>query len=210
MEYEVKIKGIRPIIQNNGAAGLDTRSPANIEKAEIARKRGSNRTVTDDERLRELECQISLYLDERGAPTIPEAAIRSCIETAARKLKQGPQVREGLMVSEVVSFDYDRERYGATVDELGKTAQFTVPVKEGQARIERTRAKFDEWSLTFRLDTDEELVDQTQLVSWLDIAGRRIGLGDWRPEKSGTYGRFETVTIELVPVKRYVPEVDNG
>ena len=198
MEYEVKIKGIRPIIQHNGAAGLDTRSPANIEKAEIARKRSSNRTITDDERLRELECQISLYLDASGAPTIPEAAIRACIETGARKLKQGPQVREGLIVTEIVSFDYDRERYGVTADELGKTAQFTVPVKVGQSRIERTRAKFDEWALTFRLDADDELVDQEQLASWLDIAGRRIGLGDWRPEKSGTYGRFETVSIQPV------------
>ena len=198
MEYEVKIRGIKPIIQHNGAAGLDTRSPANIEKAEIARKRGSNRTITDDERLRELECQISLYLDESGAPTIPEAAIRACIETAARKMKQGPQVREGLIVTDIVSFDYDKERYGVTADELGKTAQFTVPVKVGPARVERTRAKFDEWELTFRLDTDEELVDQSQLATWLDIAGRRIGLGDWRPEKSGTYGRFETVSIENV------------
>lgn len=198
MEYEVTIKGIRPIIQHNGAAGLDTRSPANIEKAEITRKRGSNRTVTDDERLRELECQISLYLDASGTPTIPEAAVRACIETAARKMKQGPQVREGLIVTEIVSFDYDRERYGVTADELGKTAQFTVPVKVGQSRIERTRAKFDEWALTFRLDADDELVDQDQLAGWLDIAGRRIGLGDWRPEKSGTYGRFETVSIKPV------------
>lgn len=198
MRYRITIKGTSSIIQHNGAAGLDTRSPANIEKAEIARKRGSNRTITDDERLRELECQVSLYLDASGAPTIPEAAVRACIETAARKMKQGPQVREGLIVTDIVSFDYDKERYGVTADELGKTAQFTVPVKVGQARIERTRAKFDEWELTFRLDTDEELVDQQQLASWLDIAGRRIGLGDWRPEKSGTYGRFETVSVKAI------------
>ena len=198
MEYEVKIRGIRPIIQHNGAAGLDTRSPAKIEMAEITRKRGSNRTITDDERLRELECQVSLYLDESGAPTIPEAAIQSCIRIASTRLRQGTQVREGMQVTEVVSFDYDRERYGVTAEELGKTAQFTVPVRVRQARIERTRAKFDEWALTFRVYTDPELVDQDQLASWLDIAGRRIGLGDWRPEKSGTYGRFETVSIELI------------
>lgn len=198
MEYEITIKGIRPLIQHNGVSGLDTRSPANIEKAEITRKRGSNRTAVDDARLRELECQVSLYLDTHGAPTIPEAAFRSCIETAARRLKQGPQVREGLIVTEVVSFDYDRERYGTTVDELGKTAQFTVPVKVGQSRIERTRAKFDEWSATFRVDTDPELVDVDQLASWLDIAGGRIGLGDWRPEKSGIFGRFEMVSIEPI------------
>ena len=55
MYYAVEIKGIRPLIMHNGAAGLDTRSPANLEKSEIARKRGSNRTAADDARLAELE-----------------------------------------------------------------------------------------------------------------------------------------------------------
>lgn len=191
MRYQVTIRGVSPLITHNGAAGLDTRSPANVEKAEIARKKGSNRTATDDERIKELECQTSLWLDARDAATIPEGAIRACIETGARKLKQGPQVREGLVVEGVQSFDYDREALGSTVEELGKRAQFTVGVVVQRNRILRTRAKFDEWSCAFTLDCDDELVDKDQLEAWLDIAGRRIGLGDWRPEKSGTYGRFE-------------------
>ena len=48
------------------------------------------------------------------------------------------------------------------------------------------------------LDAEDELVDQPQLESWLAIAGRRIGLGDWRPEKSGDYGRFEVEEIRRV------------
>ena len=197
MRYEVTITGLSPLITHNGAAGLDTRSPANVEKAEIARKKGSNRTIADDERLRFLECQTSLWLNQGGAPTVPEGAIRACIETGARKLKQGPQVREGLVVERVESFDYDRETLGETVEELGKRAQFTVGVKVRAARVLRTRAKFDEWACTFTLDCDDELVDREQLESWLDIAGRRIGLGDWRPEKSGTYGRFEAEVTPL-------------
>ena len=197
MRYEVTITGLSPLITHNGAAGLDTRSPANVEKAEIARKKGSNRTATDDERLKELECQTSLWLNQGGTPTVPEGAIRACIETGARKLKQGPQVREGLVVEKVESFDYDRETLGDTVEELGKRAQFTVGVVVQRNRILRTRAKFDEWACTFTLDCDDELVDKEQLESWLDIAGRRIGLGDWRPEKSGTYGRFEAEVTPL-------------
>lgn len=191
MRYQVTIRGISPLITNNGPAGLDTRSPANVEKAEINRKKGSNRTAAEDERLKELECLVSLWLDARDAPTIPEAAIRACIETGARKLKQGPQVREGLMVEGVQSFDYDREAIGSTVEELGKRAQFTVAVVINRHRVPKTRAKFDEWSCVCTLECDDELVDQDQLETWLDIAGRRIGLGDWRPEKSGSYGRFE-------------------
>ena len=95
-------------------------------------------------------------------------------------------------------FDYDREALGTTVEELGRNAQFTVPVVVQRSRLERTRAKFDTWGVTVIVEADDELVDQQQLESWLDIAGRRIGLGDWRPEKSGDYGRFEVVEIKRV------------
>ena len=197
MRYNITIKGLSPIIMHNGAAGLDTRSPANVEKASIAKKRGSNRTEGDDSRLRELECQTALWLNGRGAPTVPEAAVRAAIETGARKLKQGPQVREGLIVEKVDTFDYDK-KMGSTVEKLGKSAQFTVGVVVQRARILRTRAKFDDWGVIFTVEVDDELVDKEQLATWLDIAGRRIGLGDWRPEKSGHYGRFETVGIEAI------------
>ncbi len=195
MRFQVRSKGTGGLLMHNGAAGLDTRSPANLEKAEISRKRGSNRTASDDARLAELECQVSLWLDESGAPPIPASAIRSCIETGARKVKQGPQVREGLIVESIDAFDYNRERLGSTIEELGRQAQFTVPVVVQRSRVLRTRAQFRPWALTFTVEVDDELVDQSQLGAWLDIAGRRIGLGDWRPEKSGSFGRFAIESI---------------
>lgn len=195
MYYEIEIAGIRPLIMHNGAAGLDTRSPANLEKAEIAKKRGSNRTATDDARLRELECQTALWLDESGSPTIPGAAIRAVIENGARKLKQGPQVREGLIVDSIDEFIYDKN-LGMSVDELARAVQFTVGVVVQRQRVLRTRAKFDTWGLRFTVEVDEELVDKMQLATWLDIGGRRIGVGDWRPQRSGDFGRFEVVSIK--------------
>ena len=94
----VRIDGTQPIIMHS-AAGMDPSIPANIEKAEITRKRGSNRTAADEERLRQLECLTSLWLDAEGRPAIPPAAIRSCIETAARKLKQGTQATLGELLT---------------------------------------------------------------------------------------------------------------
>ena len=58
---------------------------------------------------------------------------------------------------------------------------------------------FPTWGATFLVEVDKELVDKEQLGNWLDIAGRRIGIGDWRPGKSGgLYGRFETVDIKEI------------
>ena len=162
-----------------------------------AKKRGSNRTVADDIRLRELECFVSLYLDEEGAATFPAAAFRTNIETAARKLRQGPQVREGLIVEEVEEFDYDRS-LGTSPDELARNVQFTVGVGVGRARVLRTRARFDDWAATIRVDVDPELVDREQLLTWLDIGGRRLGVGNWRPEKSGQFGRFKVENIQMI------------
>ena len=97
------------------------------------------------------------------------------------------------------SFQYDQETYGTCIEELGRSTQYTVPVVVNRSRILRTRAKFDpEWSCTFKVDVDDEMIDLSQLLEWLDIAGRQIGLGDWRPEKSGMFGQFAEPEIEKV------------
>ena len=84
-------------------------------------------------------------------------------EASARKGRQGPLVREGLM-TERVSFRYDVERYGEALEEVVKTAQFTAPVVVNGKRILRTRAKFDcPWSVVGGADVDEELVDKAKL-----------------------------------------------
>ena len=195
MYINAKIKGISPIIHHS-AAGLDTRSPVSREIASIAAKRGTNRTEADDERLHQLECQRALWITEELAPTIPEPAMRAVIEAGARKRKQGPLVRSGLIVIKT-EFGYDEDRYGTDLATLGKTTQFTIPVVVNRNRIMRTRAKFDQpWSCDILVDVDDELVDASQLAEWLEIAGRQVGLGDWRPEKSGHYGRFAVGFVE--------------
>ena len=192
MRIEFKLTGVSPLLMHNGAAGIDVRSALSREIATLSAKKGGNRTDVDDLRLRELECQRSLYLGADGKPTLPEAALRAMIEAAARKLKQGPQVREGLLI-EQVAFSYDVERYGDELDKLALTTQFTVPAVLSGRRFPRTRAKFDcPWSVVGVADVDEELVDRAQLTAWLALGGRRVGLGDWRPEKKGgVFGRFD-------------------
>ena len=196
-KYKIVIEGQSGLIMHNIFRGLDASHPANIEKTELARKKGSNRTESDDARIRELECLVSLWTTDAGKVGVPERALRAVIENGAKKLRQGPQVREGLIVMDS-AFEYDQERYGASEEQLAVSTQFTVPVKIQRNSILRTRAKFDEWKCSFTVDTDEELVDEQQLETWLDIAGRRVGLGDWRPEKSGSYGRFSVLSIESV------------
>ena len=63
-------------------------------------------------------------------------------------------------------------------------------------RILRTRARFDcPWSVVGVADVDPELVDSDRLTAWLATGGRRVGLGDWRPQTSGHYGRFNVEKV---------------
>ena len=112
MRIGYTLAGVSPIIMHNRAAGLDTRSPVSREITTIAAQKGGNRTDVDDLRLQELECQRSLYLDADCKPTLSAAALRAMIEAGARKVRQGPQVRGGLMIEPEVSFRYNVERYG--------------------------------------------------------------------------------------------------
>jgi len=195
MQYVVTIKGDSPLIMHDVIGGMDETSPANKEKKDITSRRGNNRTESDDARLRELECLTSLWFTTRNEFGIPERAIRAMIEAAARTRKEGPAVRQGLRVLQA-SFEYDRNRYGETPEQLAQTAQFTTPVRIQRSTINRTRAKIDTpWCCVFMVDVDDELVDKDRLEAWVQIGGRRLGLGDWRPATSGSYGMFTLVEI---------------
>ena len=198
MQYEITIAGDSPLLMHNVIAGMDDQSAANKEKQSITRKKGSNRTESDDARLRVLECYTSIWETVRGDIGIPERAIRAMIETAAKTQRQGAQVRGGLQVLRS-DFTYQVDRYGEGLDKLAETAQFTVPVRVQRSTINRTRAKFDTpWGCTFQVNVDDDLVDEQQLRVWLAIGGRRVGLGDWRPATSGAYGTFTLENIQVI------------
>lgn len=198
MRYRVRLDGEAPLIQHSGT-GIDPETAVNREIARLAAKKASQRTETEHRRLRELEVIKSLWLED-GKPTVPVSALRSAIETAARKSKEGPLVREGLLVVDT-TFAWDQDRYGdgSDLDDLAKKTEFTTPVVVQRNRVLRTRARFETpWSVEAVIETDDDLVDQERLTTWLDVAGRRIGLGDWRPEKSGVHGRFSVASIEAL------------
>ena len=65
-----------------------------------------------------------------------------------------------------------------------------VVIPSTRGRVLRHRPRFDQWSLTFNIDFDPDLVTIVQLRRVLDDAGQRVGLLDFRPECKGPFGRF--------------------
>ena len=65
----------------------------------------------------------------------------------------------------------------------------TIPATKG--RIMRHRPRFDDWSASFSLAIDTEVLPETLIHTLLTEGGSRIGVGDFRPEKGGPFGRFQ-------------------
>ena len=63
-----------------------------------------------------------------------------------------------------------------------------IPATGG--RIMAHRPRLDKWSLTFRLAIDTDMFAETFARKLVDDAGKRIGLGDFRPDRKGIFGKF--------------------
>lgn len=64
-----------------------------------------------------------------------------------------------------------------------------VKIGMGVADI-RYRAEFRKWSATLRIRYNAGLLSAEQIINLLNTAGFAIGVGDWRPEKNGSFGMF--------------------
>jgi hypothetical protein len=64
-----------------------------------------------------------------------------------------------------------------------------VRVGMGTADI-RYRAEFPVWSATVMLAYNKHALSKEQIVNLFNLAGFGVGVGEWRPEKNGSFGRF--------------------
>lgn len=64
----------------------------------------------------------------------------------------------------------------------------------GSSKHVRVRARFDEWSVSGRIQIIDSTITPPVLTQMFELAGQYSGLGDWRPsspKSPGPYGRFE-------------------
>jgi len=69
------------------------------------------------------------------------------------------------------------------------------PVTKG--RMMTYRPMFKEWELSFNISCDEEIPEEV-LKEALDRAGKYQGIGDWRPNKKGCFGKFIVTQFKLI------------
>ena len=68
-----------------------------------------------------------------------------------------------------------------------------VRVGMGKADI-RYRGEFLSWRTNLDISFNADAISKEQIVNLFNLAGFGVGVGEWRPEKDGSYGRFHVAT----------------
>lgn len=58
----------------------------------------------------------------------------------------------------------------------------------------RYRGEFSPWSATLKVRYNAAVLSDAQVVTLFNTAGFAVGVGDWRPERDGPFGRFHVAT----------------
>lgn len=62
------------------------------------------------------------------------------------------------------------------------------------------RPRFDQWELRMTVEIDQSQLPEVRVRELFDIAGKRSGLGDFRPACRGPYGRFGVTRWEPIKI----------
>ena len=193
----LNIKGSSPIL-------LSCDRLANpIDKDAVRQKVLTNKqkkTYEDHLAIARGQWEGSLYWDDEAGVIIPTQNIRATIINGGKLSKLGMHLKRGLLCLD----DFVPLEYGAklTKDELWEGKYYDCrSVVIGKSRVMAYRPKFNPWSLTVNCIWDEKVIDEAQLIKSAVDAGKYVGLGGFRPEKGGMFGRFKVESFKSVRVK---------
>jgi hypothetical protein len=181
MRLQITIEGTTPLLCNRFTE----------EQALIATDRTGKKSNGGQTKTAQQLCTEALYLDTKGKPFIPTANIMRCIVEGGRFHKIGKAqvtTQKGTMMYACVEVD----DVGATIIHKQPWKVDTRPIRNPSTggRFLKHRPMFDDWLLKFEVILDEDMLAESMLRKIVDDAGRRIGLGDFRLDCKGPYGKF--------------------
>lgn len=198
MEIRVTIQGDSPLLTNR----FTEANAEAVEKGTSMSIRGSKGTPRE-------QAQMKLYVDSKQKPVIPGPNIFRAIIDAGRFHKTGKTqlttgksslVPAGMSLVEI-ECPITNYEYGSPHWEVDSRSVVN-PATGGRMMAHRPR--FDAWRIKFTLQVDETMFDERIARLLVDDAGKKIGLGDFRPARKGPFGRFTVIswTAETTKAKK--------
>lgn len=189
VQYEInqsiiRIEGTSPLVVH----AWDVKTIRMMEE-----KQAGAATKGRQKRNPEAEYQAAFYVKKSGVYGVPLLGIKAAVVTAATSL--GREIPKTLIRQAFHIIDADRDQlcalhYPADVPPVMDTSM--VRVGMGTADV-RYRPKFQQWGVEVQIEFNERALTLEKLVNLFNLAGFAVGLCEHRPERDGSWGRFQVV-----------------
>ena len=179
MKVKVTIEGVSPLLMNRFT-----------EANEVQVSGGTTVAFRGDRGTPRQQAEPKRYADTEGTLYVPGPNIFAAIIAAGAFHKAGKSklttmksslIPAGLLVDDLVCSL-------GTKDWEVDSRSVVIPSTGGRVMCHRPRV--DRWSCSFTLEVDESMFAPTLVRAIIDDAGKKIGLGDYRPSRKGPFGRF--------------------
>ena len=177
VDIEITITGVTPLLCNR----FD----------DVESGGSTSATFVGDKGTPKEQAEKKLYLDEDGTHVIPQPNVMRCIIDGGKYFKAGKS-KVTTLKSSIIPACVDVHGVTIPIESKEGWAVDTRPVRipSTGGRILAHRPCFNDWALAFTLTLDAELMDAKLLRQIIDASGKRVGLGDFRPDCKGPFGKF--------------------
>jgi hypothetical protein len=179
---KVTIEGVTPLICNRFH-----------DAAQISASSGTSSATVGERGTPQEQAELKLYKSATSdALVIPTPNLMSCITEGGKFFKSGKS-KVTTQKSSLIPACLEIEGIEVLLKHKQRWRVDGRPVRipATGGRIIAYRPIFDDWSLSMNLTLDTTLVSVKLLRECIDSAGVRIGLGDFRPDRKGPFGKFK-------------------
>lgn len=174
-------------LQNREGSPMVQHKWSEKAKEMMRRKKSGKKTKAREACDPQQEGHDATYLTEKGEFGIDAMAIKSSIIGAAHK---DLGIEKTLVKKALFIHCKDKHRCLPM-----RCAEPTI--REDHVRLTgntadlRYRPEFSEWEIDIIIDYDADLLKADDIVNLINRAGFGVGIGEWRPEKGGDWGRYQ-------------------
>jgi len=150
-----------------------------------AKQQGKSKSSKHNIRVPKDEYQAAKHISSEGWEGFPSGGFKKCLIRGAKAV--------GLVMKDVQTSVFIEPDCIKTnlIRIYGESQLRTDMVRIGMGSADvRYRPEYLEWSAELTISFNEGVVSLDQIFQMIYAGGYGTGIGDWRPEKSGNFGRF--------------------
>lgn len=187
-----RVEGMTPLLMN----AMSRETLLNMRDKKKPAKNAAKPTPRE-------EADGKLHRMADGRPHIPVGMLYSCLIGAGQFVRLDGKRQISTAKSSVLPGMLSIESaFLPLVNAAGLEAAWEVDIAQGRnpnggEAVCIVRPRFDVWGFRVILGVDQQQMPVSMARELMDIAGSRVGLGDFRPRCKGVFGRFHVTGWEI-------------